>query len=145
MLGEEGAIRSHCLTADEFQITAGRHIQTSSVRVPSLIPTPLPLLLQEIRGSMNTEVFQKHKERLGPTFPPTWCDDMERKSRQLQERLEGELNTSKANLVKEAIRAGYVELGDFFYKRGDLSAALKNYVRSRDYCASSRNVADSYV
>ena len=62
MLGEVGAIRSHCLTADEFQITGGRHIQTSSVRVPSLITTPLPLLLQEIRGSMNTEVFQKHKE-----------------------------------------------------------------------------------
>ena len=101
--------------------------------------------IQEIRNSMNTELFLKFKERLGPTFPQTWCDDMERKSRQVQERLEAELNASKASLVKEAIRAGHVELGDFFYERGDLSAALKNYVRSRDYCASPRNIADSYV
>ena len=70
--------------------------------------------------------WEKFKERLGPTFPQTWCDDMERKSRQVQERLEAELNASKASLVKEAIRAGHVELGDFFYERGDLPIQIEH-------------------
>lgn len=40
----------------------------------------------------------------------------------LQERLEGDLTTYKANLVKESIRMGHNDLGDFFYAAGDLQA-----------------------
>ena len=41
-----------------------------------------------------------------------------------QERLEGDLTAYKANLVKESIRMGHNDLGDFFYAAGDLQARL---------------------
>eukprot|EP00879_Flechtneria_rotunda_P011738 GHRR01012259.1.p1 GENE.GHRR01012259.1~~GHRR01012259.1.p1 ORF type:complete len:109 (+),score=33.92 GHRR01012259.1:1683-2009(+) len=39
---------------------------------------------------------------------------------QKQERLEAELHSHKTNLIKESIRLGHNDLGDFFYNRGDL-------------------------
>jgi len=54
--------------------------------------------------------------------------------------LELELNTHKTNLIKESIRVGHNELGDFFYNRGDLNSALKCYVKSRDYSTTSKHI-----
>jgi hypothetical protein len=34
---------------------------------------------------------------------------------------------------------GFTDLGDFFYQRGELDQALKQYVRSRDYCHITRH------
>jgi len=42
--------------------------------------------------------------------------------------------------VKESIRMGHNDLGDFHYERGDLNAALKCYVRTRDYCTTSKHI-----
>ena len=36
------------------------------------------------------------------------------------EKLELELNQYKANLIKESIRMGHNDLGDFYYEQGDL-------------------------
>jgi len=36
-----------------------------------------------------------------------------------------ELNVYKSNLIKESIRMGHNELGDFFYARGDLQVGLR--------------------
>jgi predicted DNA-binding protein len=49
-----------------------------------------------------------------------WLDHQERNATAKHERLESELHASKANLVKEAIRQGNNDLGDFYYARGDL-------------------------
>lgn len=35
---------------------------------------------------------------------------------------------------------GHNDLGDFHYERGDLNAALKCYVRTRDYCTTSKHI-----
>jgi len=35
---------------------------------------------------------------------------------------------------------GHNDLGDFHYNRGDLNAALKCYVRTRDYCTTSKHI-----
>eukprot|EP00850_Spirogloea_muscicola_P020143 SM000208S06313 [mRNA] locus=s208:36554:38504:- [translate_table: standard] len=35
---------------------------------------------------------------------------------------------------------GYNDLGDFFYSRGDLQQAFKCYVRTRDYCTTSKHI-----
>lgn len=35
---------------------------------------------------------------------------------------------------------GYNDLGDFFYGRGDLQQAFKCYVRTRDYCTTSKHI-----
>ncbi|GFR53055.1 hypothetical protein Agub_g15730, partial [Astrephomene gubernaculifera] len=46
----------------------------------------------------------------------------------------------KASLMKESIRMGHSDLGDWAYERGDLQTAFKCYVRTRDYCTTSRHV-----
>lgn len=35
---------------------------------------------------------------------------------------------------------GHNDLGDLFYQRGDLGQALKAYVRTRDYCSTSKHM-----
>jgi COP9 signalosome complex subunit 1 len=36
----------------------------------------------------------------------------------------------------------HTRLGDHYYKKGDLPTAMKNYIRTRDYCSTSQNVLD---
>ncbi|KAG1663636.1 hypothetical protein FOA52_011691 [Chlamydomonas sp. UWO 241] len=74
------------------------------------------------------------------TLDNKWADNVERRAASRQERLEQDLNGFKSNLIKEAIRRGQEELGDFFYERGDLQNAFKCFVRSRDYCSTSRHI-----
>ena len=50
-------------------------------------------------------------------------EQKERKAAQRHDRLEAELNGYKTNLIKESIRMGHNDLGDFFYGRGDLQAS----------------------
>jgi hypothetical protein len=57
--------------------------------------------------------------RVRDVLLPSWVDLVMR-----QERLEGDLTVYKANLVKESIRMGHNDLGDFFYAAGDLQARL---------------------
>ena len=47
-------------------------------------------------------------------------DSTERKAASKLDRLETELNGYKTNLIKESIRMGHNDLGDFHYARGDL-------------------------
>ncbi len=49
-----------------------------------------------------------------------WVTSQERSSAAKLERLEAELSSAKANLIKESIRMGHNDLGDHFYARGDL-------------------------
>lgn len=35
---------------------------------------------------------------------------------------------------------GYNDFGDFFYAHGALGDAFKNYVRTRDYCTTSKHI-----
>jgi len=48
--------------------------------------------------------------------------------------------SEQTNLIKESIRMGYNDLGDFHYARGDLQQAFKCYVRTRDYCTTSKHI-----
>ena len=43
-----------------------------------------------------------------------------------QEVLETELHSSKSNLIKESVRMGYDDLGDFFYHKGDLQVGERD-------------------
>ncbi|CAI5493350.1 unnamed protein product [Closterium sp. Naga37s-1] len=87
------------------------------------------------------EVVAKIAGRLGPKYEldQEWVDSVERRAVQKQEKLEMELNGYKTNLIKESIRMGYNDLGDFFYSRGDLQQAFRCYVRTRDYCITSKH------
>ncbi|VAH17106.1 unnamed protein product [Triticum turgidum subsp. durum] len=46
----------------------------------------------------------------------------------------------QTNLIKESIGMGYNDLGDFHYAQGHLSDAFKSYIRTRDYCTTSKHV-----
>ena len=49
-----------------------------------------------------------------------WVDATERRAASKVDSLETELNGYKTNLIKESIRMGHNDLGDFYYARGDL-------------------------
>ena len=53
----------------------------------------------------------------------SWIDDTDRKSQQMLDQLEGLLTGYKTKLIKESIRMGQNDLGDFYYERGDLQAS----------------------
>lgn len=46
----------------------------------------------------------------------------------------------QTNLIKESIRMGYNDFGDFYYSHGLLGDAFKSYVRTRDYCTTSKHI-----
>jgi len=81
-------------------------------------------------------------ELLGPGYQKDqeWIDSVDKRTHQQLERLEIELNQYKTHLVKESIRVAYSDIGDANYERGDLNSALKCYVRTRDYCATSKHI-----
>ncbi len=51
-------------------------------------------------------------------------DQKERKAAQRHDRLEAELNNHKTNLIKESIRMGHNDMGDFYYGTGDLQVCV---------------------
>lgn len=106
----------------------------------------LRMAADELKKTMNTgllkAVLEKIGGRLGPSYSvdQSFLESVDKKAAQQQERLEIELNGYKTQLIKESIRIGHNELGDFHYNRGDLNAALKCYVRTRDYCTTSKHI-----
>jgi len=69
-----------------------------------------------------------------------WETAAEAQAQQHQQKLEADLATSKSNMVKESVRMAHRDLGDFFYKIGDLQNAFKSYVRMRDYCSTPEQI-----
>jgi hypothetical protein len=49
-----------------------------------------------------------------------WEAAAEAQYQQQQQKLEADLTNSKANMVKESVRMAHRDLGDFYYKFGDL-------------------------
>lgn len=106
----------------------------------------LRMAFEEIRKGDSTilykDVCEKINGRLGPAYSldQEWVDSVDRRAAQRLEKLENELNGYKTNLIKESIRMGYNDLGDFYYGRGDLQQAFKCFVRTRDYCTTSKHI-----
>ncbi|XP_010255512.1 PREDICTED: COP9 signalosome complex subunit 1 [Nelumbo nucifera] len=106
----------------------------------------LRMAYDEIKKGENTQLFrevvQKIDGRLGPAYrmDQAWADNVDRRAEQRKEKLENELNSYRTNLIKESIRMGYNDFGDFYYAHGALGDAFKNYVRTRDYCTTSKHI-----
>ena len=49
------------------------------------------------------------------------------------ERMEQDLQVSKTNSMRDGIRMGCNDIGDHYERRGELSLALKSFLRNRDY------------
>ncbi|KAH9732849.1 COP9 signalosome complex subunit 1 [Citrus sinensis] len=106
----------------------------------------LRMAYDEIKKGENTQLFRevvkKIDGRLGPNYAmdEAWCDSVDRRAEQRKEKLENELNAYRTNLIKESIRMGYNDFGDFYYAHGALGDAFKSYVRTRDYCTTSKHI-----
>jgi len=107
--------------------------------------------LDELKTSENTNTYRLLAERLsGPqysnlTFDFHWLDTKNAQSAQQFERLELELSSYKANLIKDNVRIASRGLGDFHFNRGDYGAALRAYSRMRDYCSTPAHHTDMNV
>ncbi|XP_043721971.1 COP9 signalosome complex subunit 1-like [Telopea speciosissima] len=106
----------------------------------------LRMAYDEIKKGENSQLFrevvQKIDGRLGSAYGMdlTWVDNVDRRAEQRKEKLENELNSYRTNLIKESIRMGYNDFGDFYYAHGALGDAFKNYSRTRDYCTTSKHI-----
>ncbi|XP_078445627.1 COP9 signalosome complex subunit 1 isoform X2 [Wolffia australiana] len=104
---------------------------------PGMEIEALRMAFDEIKKGEDTQLYRDvvHKidGRLGPQYEldQSWVDMIDRRA---------ELRKEKTNLIKESIRMGYNDLGDFFYAHGNLGEAFKNYVRTRDYCTTSKHI-----
>ena len=49
----------------------------------------------------------------------------------------------KTHTIKESIRVGYGDLGDFYRATGAFQDAIKAYARTRDYCTTARHVVST--
>lgn len=106
----------------------------------------LRMAYDEIKKGENTQMFREVVEKIGGRLGPqygmdqAWADAIDRRAEQRKEKLESELNGYRTNLIKESIRMGYNDFGDFYYSHGLLGDAFKSYVRTRDYCTTSKHI-----
>ncbi|GAB4844432.1 COP9/signalosome complex subunit Csn1 [Ancistrocladus abbreviatus] len=114
--------------------------------VPTMQWEALRMAYDEIKKGEDTQLFrevvQKIDGRLGPTYAmdSAWIDSVERRAEQRKDKLENELNAYRTNLIKESIRMGYNDFGDFYFAHGALGDAFKNYSRTRDYCTMAKHI-----
>ncbi|KAI2507261.1 26S proteasome subunit RPN7 [Fragilaria crotonensis] len=95
---------------------------------------------QNVRGYK--QVFGGGDRRTGCiVYDSVWVQDTERLTQSALATLEARLSAAQAQLQKEAIRTAYLAIGDFLRQRGDLPAALRAIMRSREYCTTRAQTA----
>ncbi|RCH83363.1 cop9 signalosome complex subunit [Rhizopus azygosporus] len=72
----------------------------------------------------------------------SWIDHVRITSKATLESLENELKVAKSKLLKEEMRACYIKLGEFYWRCGDGPAAIRNFVRTRDYCTTNQHTTE---
>lgn len=77
----------------------------------------------------------------GIVYDSEWVHDTEHITQTALATLEARLSAAQAQLQKEAIRTAYLAIGDFLRQRGDLPAALRAIMRSREYCTTRAQTA----
>jgi len=102
------------------------------------------LAIKELKSGVNTQLYKEVVEKFGnevnEKYDEAWVNSVDQEAAKTLERLEIELNSYRTNLIKESIRMGHNDLGDFYFSRGELQNAFKSYLRTRDYCTSSKHV-----
>ncbi|CEG44807.1 cop9 signalosome complex subunit 1-like [Plasmopara halstedii] len=108
---------------------------------PTLEAEAKRALLRELKGGLNMGLYT---ELLGDkaTDESSFIDSVKHNAAQQHERLEQELNSYKSTMIKESIRMGHNDLGDFYYELGDLPAALKSFAQARDYCTTDKHIIE---
>ncbi|KIK91164.1 hypothetical protein PAXRUDRAFT_150114 [Paxillus rubicundulus Ve08.2h10] len=87
----------------------------------------------------------------GQSLPPVadvvivetgWIEKVANKNMAERTKLEVELKTYSNNMIKESIRMGHRDLGDYHRATGDYASALKHYTKSREFCSTSQHILD---
>ncbi|KIM57683.1 hypothetical protein SCLCIDRAFT_16897 [Scleroderma citrinum Foug A] len=71
-----------------------------------------------------------------------WLEEVTKQNTAERTKLEVELKTYTNNMIKESIRMGHRDLGDFFRSTGEYGLALRHYTKSREFCSTSQHVLD---
>lgn len=67
-----------------------------------------------------------------------WLSDTNSRLSQKQKHLENELLKGKSLMLKESIAMSFIDLGVFYYEKGQLLESLKNFGKARENCATSK-------
>ncbi|PNY08955.1 cop9 signalosome complex subunit 1-like protein [Trifolium pratense] len=156
---DDNSTHRQIISADQLDIEAYINLYSGRTRISRLLfiasncgdnltmqLEALRMAFDEIKKGEDTilmrEVVKKINGRLGSnyTLDEAWCDAIVKKADLKKEKLDAELTSYRTNLIKESIRMGYSDFGDFYYAHGQLGDAFKNYVRTRDYCTTSKHI-----
>ena len=112
---------------------------------PKLKPVAARALLKELKNGCNVTAYMKvlcivdeaTRNELG-------CDEgvahnITQNNQVKMELLEAELASAKSAVMKEGTRQAYNDIGHLWYQIGNLTEALKSYLRTRDLCSMARH------
>eukprot|EP00835_Amoeboradix_gromovi_P003304 NODE_213_length_14376_cov_0.499054.p4 type:complete len:382 gc:universal NODE_213_length_14376_cov_0.499054:2726-1581(-) len=71
-----------------------------------------------------------------------WCVSTNKEARHQYELIQDELLRDKNNGIKEKIRLSHLDMGHLFFDIGEYGEALKNYIKSKDYSATSEHIVE---
>ncbi|KAK9237287.1 26S proteasome subunit RPN7-domain-containing protein [Lipomyces kononenkoae] len=119
-------------------------------RCPRLAKDALILAINALKQTAEVSRYEDAVDRLHEvagldphaTIDSVWVDNVTKATRLTGDKLELELKSYKNNLIKESIRMGNSELGDFYLSIGDLPSASKYYSRQREYCTTHKHIED---
>ena len=143
--------------------------QNSTLK-PDVLRAAIDEVRKTTNTSMYLELIAMAADTAGASVrDDAWVEAEDKRASQRLEKLENDLGQHKTSLVKESIRVrarhtqrsaavahlwptrrnecdrrpaqmGHNDLGDFHSARGDFAMALKCYVRTRDYCTTSKHI-----
>lgn len=157
--GGDGAVTSKALmSGEQMDVEAYAALYSGRTKISRLVfiaercgnqsmqLEALRMAYDEIKKGEDTSLYREVAAKIGGCLGPqyeldqAWAEAVDRRAEQRKEKLENELNGYRTNLIKESIRMGYNDFGDFYYAHGQLGDAFKNYVRTRDYCTTSKHI-----
>lgn len=93
---------------------------------------------REAKHGLDTATYKAACELGGESVDEAWVEATDERYRATHERLEGELASKRSSgAAKENVWEAYGRMGDWLALRGEMSQALKCYVRMRDYASGA--------
>ncbi|GAB2217307.1 hypothetical protein Droror1_Dr00000479 [Drosera rotundifolia] len=140
-------------SSDQFDIEAYASLYTGRTKIVRLMfiadrceatrAEALRMAYEEIVKGEDTVLYREIVGKIGggeEREGREWVEGVERKAEVRKEKLEIELNAYRTNLIKESIRMGYNDFGEFYYAHGLLGDAFKSFIRARDYCTTAKHI-----
>jgi hypothetical protein len=109
------------------------------------------ILISELKKGVNVSAYREACQHAGDVLGPeyeldtAWVSSTETKAAAREEQLQNEVLRLQTSMAKELTRAAYLEKGDFYYQRGDLSNALKAFLQARDICSPKTGQEELYL